>query len=140
MKRSSGVAAMVCLVGLKGSCLLVLCAALIGGLMVTVFAEEVAPKDLRRFYQKNCVGCHGVDGAALDAAGGKLNGQDFTDERWRKESDAGMVKVILGGKFFGWAMPAYKNQLTKDDAQRLVSEVLRKAVKGEAIGPAVQDK
>ena len=135
MKRSADVAGTVRSGGLPGSCLLVLCAVLIGGLMVTVLAEDVAPKDLRLFYQKNCVGCHGLDGAARDASGGKLNGQDFTDERWRKESDAGMVKVILGGKFFGWAMPAYKSQLTKDEAQRLVSEVLRKALKGKAIGP-----
>jgi mono/diheme cytochrome c family protein len=99
-------------------------------------AREPAPRDLRLFYQQNCAGCHGADGAAQDAQGKSLRGQDFTDERWRKDTgDAEMVKVILNGKFFGLAMPSFKGQLTGDEAQRFVSEILRPATKGKVIAP-----
>ena len=77
--------------------------------MTFAAAQEPAPKDLRLFYQQNCIGCHGADGAARNAAGKSLRGQDFTDEKWRKNTtDERMVKVILKGKFFGLAMPSYK--------------------------------
>lgn len=137
MKRSDVVAGGRRLVNLPGSVFLFLCALVMSGLVAPAFADAPAPQDLGLFYRQNCAGCHGVDGSARNATGDRLNGQDFTDAKWRKDtSDARMVKVILGGKFFGWAMPAYKNQLTKDEAQKLVAEVLRTAAKGVAIGPA----
>ena len=94
-------------------------------------------KDMRAFYQMHCIGCHGVDGAARSPAGKSLRGQDFTDARWLKgTSDAAMVKAIRKGLFFGWAMPAFKDQLTEEDAQRLVTDVIRQAVKGKPIEPS----
>ena len=97
-------------------------------------AGEPVPKDLRQFYQSNCVRCHGADGTARDAQGKSLRGSDLTDARWQKQAaDAEMVRIILKGKFFGWVMPAYKDQLTGDEAQRLVTTIIRKAVKGTAI-------
>lgn len=99
-------------------------------------AAEPAQKDLGLFYRDNCVRCHGADGAARGANGKGLRGQDFTAARWRERtSDAEMVKIILKGKFFGLVMPGYAKQLSGEDAQRLVTEILRKAVKGAAIGP-----
>jgi len=95
-----------------------------------------APKDLRLFYQENCVRCHGADGAARDAAGGRLKGVDFTDQVWSAQTkDAAMVKTILKGKFFGLAMPAFKKSLSPEEAQALVTQVLRKAQKGRVIEP-----
>jgi len=77
---------------------------------VSQAADDPHPKDLSLFYQQNCASCHGADGAAKDATGKNLRGQDFTDEAWIKgASDVKMVKVILSGKFFGFAMPAFKN-------------------------------
>lgn len=99
-------------------------------------AAESSPKDLRIFFQKNCVQCHGADGSSRDAKGKSLSGQDFTDERWRKRSaDAKLVKVILNGAFFGLAMPAFKNQLTQEESQRFVTEIIRKATQGKVIEP-----
>ena len=101
-----------------------------------VFAAEPAPKDLQLFYQRNCAKCHGVDGSAKGVQGKSLSGQDLTDARWRAgASDASMVKVILKGKFFGLAMPAFKDQLSQEEAQRLVTEIVRQATKGKAIEP-----
>lgn len=118
------------------SILLVVALVLVAGAN-RVLADATAPKDLGAFYQTHCAGCHGVDGTARDANGKSLRGQDFTDARWLKSAkDAAMVKAILGGLFFGWAMPAYRSQLTADEAQRMVTEVIRTAAKGKVIGPA----
>lgn len=101
---------------------------------MTVLAQ--APKDLRLFYQQNCVRCHGTDGTALDAVGKKLRGQDLTDARWaQRTSDETIVKAILKGKFFGRAMPAYKKDLTPEEALRMVKEIVRKVQKGKVIEP-----
>lgn len=100
-------------------------------------AAPAETKDMRAFYQYHCAGCHGVDGAARNPAGKSLRGQDFTDARWQKGTgDAAMVKTIRKGLFFGWAMPAFKDQLTDEEAQRLVTEVIRQAVKGKPIEPS----
>lgn len=95
---------------------------------------EPAQKDLRLFFRINCARCHGADGAALDENGRKLKGQDFTDAAWRESTtDAKMVKTILKGKFFGLAMPSFRKELTAEEAQRLVTEILRRTVKGSVI-------
>ena len=106
-------------------------------LALPLAAQAPAGLDLRAFYQQNCVKCHGADGAARDAQGGKLKGQDLTDEGWRKGTeDKTMVNTILKGKFFGLAMPAYKDQLSKEQAQALVTEVVRRTEKGRPVAAA----
>lgn len=106
---------------------------------VSVFAEETGGKDLRAFYQQNCVRCHGPDGSAVNAAGQKLRGQDFTDQNWQRSArDEDMVGTILKGKFFGWAMPSYKDKLTADEASRMVTDIIRKCRKGQMIAPLAQ--
>lgn len=93
-------------------------------------------KDLRAFYQQNCVRCHGPDGSAVSAEGKKLSGQDFTDLNWqRRTGDEEMVETILKGKFFGWAMPSFKDSLTPDEAQKMVTDIIRKSKKGHVIAP-----
>jgi len=105
-------------------------------LALPLAAQAPETKDLRLFFQQNCVRCHGADGAARDEAGKKLRGQDLTDEKWaKKTSDEDMVDAILTGKFFGRAMPAFKKQLSPEEAKRLVAEVVRKTQKGKAIEP-----
>jgi mono/diheme cytochrome c family protein len=97
------------------------------------------PKDLealRAFYAENCVRCHGTDGSAVGVDGKRLKGADFTDAKsMAKEKDASLAKTVLKGLFFGQKMPSFKDQLSEDDALRLVQEVVRKAEKGKAIGP-----
>jgi mono/diheme cytochrome c family protein len=91
-------------------------------------------KDLRAFYMQNCAVCHGPDGAAVNAEGKRLKGQDFTDPAWLRDAqDDKMVKTILKGKFFGLAMPGFKEALTPDEAQQMVTEIIRQSKKGEPI-------
>ena len=92
--------------------------------------------DIKKFFQNNCTKCHGVDGSATGESGKKLKGEDFTDQKWLNDTkDDKMVKVILGGKFFGLAMPAYKNILTREEAQLMVTEIIRKSKRGKIIKP-----
>lgn len=91
-------------------------------------AGDIPPaKDLGLFYQQNCARCHGVTGNGQDATGKHLRGSVFTDPKWQQNTnDTAMAKVILKGKFFGLAMPAFKNSLSQEEALRLVREVLHK--------------
>jgi mono/diheme cytochrome c family protein len=99
-------------------------------------AEGINPK---AFYQQHCVKCHGVDGSAVGEDGKKLRGQNFTDPDFqRNTTDEEMVHTILHGKFFGLAMPRFKNDLTSQEAEEIVKEVVRKAEKGKVIAPDVK--
>lgn len=94
--------------------------------------------ELRAFYQRSCIGCHGEDGSATATDGRKLKGRDFTSEKdMQGTTDQGLAKTIRKGLFFGMAMPAYKNELSEEEALLLVRTILRKARKGEPIHPPV---
>ena len=111
--------------------------------LVSLAASAQAPekKDLRAFFQANCVVCHGADGSARAADGRRLKGQDFTDAKDMKEmSDAKLAKTIRKGLFFGIRMPAFKDQLSEEEALALVQQVLRHAEKGKAIAPEAKNK
>ncbi len=41
--------------------------------MTPALAQELVGKDLKGFYQQNCARCHGSDGSAFRADGGKLH-------------------------------------------------------------------
>lgn len=91
-------------------------------------------KDLRAFYMQNCAVCHGPDGSAVNAEGKRLKGQDFTDPKWQRGArDDKLVKTILNGKFFGLAMPAFKDALTPEEAQQMVTEIIRTSKRGQPI-------
>ncbi len=99
-------------------------------------ASAKSTDELRAFFQQNCVKCHGVDGSALGADGKKLKGFDFTNAaKMANQTDADMARTIRKGLFFGWRMPAFKGKLSEQDANRMVTDVLRKAQKGKAIAP-----
>jgi mono/diheme cytochrome c family protein len=109
---------------------------LIPFLTLPLLGQATPVQDLRLFYQQSCVRCHGADGTARDAAGQKLRGKDLSDAQWaKKTSDEQMVDTILTGKFFGRAMPAFRKQLTPEDAKRMVVEIVRKVEKGKEIAP-----
>ncbi len=108
-------------------------------LATLVFAEDPGDKDLGLFYQQNCARCHGTDGSAVGADGKRLKGHDLTDEQWlRNTDDEEMIRTILNGKFFGLAMPKFKDALSRDDARRMVTDIIRKSAKGKVIGPGTE--
>jgi len=111
--------------------------ALIGSALPALSAQGAAPRsevELRAFYQRACAGCHGEDGSGTAADGRKLKGRDFTSEKdMQGTTDQGLARTIRKGLFFGMAMPAYKNDLTEEEALTLVRGILRKARKGEPI-------
>lgn len=101
-----------------------------------VWAQDLVGKDLGVFYQQNCAKCHGPDGSAVSAENKKLSGRNLTDPNWQRGTrDDKMMKTIMKGKFFGLAMPGFKDILTKDEVQRMVTDIIRKSKKGEVIAP-----
>jgi mono/diheme cytochrome c family protein len=118
----------------------VLIIAMFFGLFVlSVQAEDAKIRDMKIFYQNHCVKCHGPDGSAMSEDGKKLKGEDFTDQRWQIDtSDEEMIKTIMNGKFFGLAMPAFKDKLSQEDIQLMVTEIIRKAAKGNIIAPQAE--
>ncbi len=102
-------------------------------------------QELRSFFQQNCTRCHGLDGSAHTPDGKRLGGMDFTvvTEEFRQAGGPGsereirrMSRGILNGILFGVTMPAWKTQLSPEDAQLMVKEVLLKAERGKVIEPA----
>ncbi len=98
-------------------------------------AESVrTEQELRAFYQHTCASCHGLDGSAVSREGRKLKGRDFTSEAaMRGSSDEALAKTIRQGLFFGLGMPAFKRDITEQEALVLVRDIIRKARKGEPI-------
>lgn len=95
-----------------------------------------AGKDLGVFYQQNCARCHGLDGSGVSAEEKKLSGRNLTDSNWQRSTgDDKMIKTIMKGKFFGLAMPGFKDTLTEEEVQRMVTDIIRKSKKGEVIVP-----
>jgi mono/diheme cytochrome c family protein len=112
-------------------------------------AQSEEPKaksiqELRAFFQQNCVRCHGLDGSARDPDGKKLGGLDFTKAAQDFRTLSGpasereirkMSRTIRKGILFGYTMPAWKDQLSEEDAALMVREVLLRAEAGKAIAP-----
>ncbi len=91
-------------------------------------------QELRAFYQHTCAICHGPDGSAVTQEGRKLKGRDFTSQAaMRGSTDEALAKTIRQGLFFGMGMPAFKRDLTEQEALVLVRDIIRKARKGEPI-------
>jgi mono/diheme cytochrome c family protein len=99
-------------------------------------AQDKKLRDVKKFYQNHCVKCHGADGSATGEDGKRLKGEDFTDQKWLSDTkDEEMINTIMKGKFFGMAMPAFKDKLTQEEAQLVVTEIIRKSKKGKIIAP-----
>ncbi len=50
-------------------------------------------------------------------------------------TDRGLARAIRKGILFGYSMPAWKDQLSQEEATLMVREVLLKAEAGKAIEP-----
>jgi len=100
--------------------------------------------ELKAFFQRNCTRCHGLDGSAKSPDGARLGGLDFTKAAHDFRTLSGpasereirtMIRTIRKGILFGYSMPAWKDQLSQEDATLMVREVLLKAEAGKAIEP-----
>lgn len=120
------------------SALFMLC---VTGLVAQAAESPRSVLDLKLFFQQNCVKCHGLDGSARGPEGKRLKGRDFTSEKEMKgTTEAGLAKTIRNGIFFGKVMPAFKKELTEEEARLLVREIILKAVKGQPIAPQVDPR
>ncbi|WP_243303141.1 c-type cytochrome [Geothrix oryzisoli] len=82
--------------------------------------------DLQKYWTDACARCHGVNGNGRDNSGKPLPdaGFDFTDSRKaNKKKDSDWVKVTMQGKD---KMPAFKDKMTEADAQKMITEIVRK--------------
>jgi hypothetical protein len=82
--------------------------------------------DIQNYWTNACARCHGVNGNGRDNNGTPLPdaGFDFTDSRKaNRKKDADWVKITMQGKD---KMPAFKDKMTEADAQKIVTEILRK--------------
>jgi len=105
-----------------------------GTLSATSPGSVRTEQELRVFYQRACAMCHGEDGSALSPTGRRLKGRDFTaQEGLSGDSDQALVKAIQNGIYFGLKMPAYRRELTDEEALVLVRSILRRARRGEPI-------
>jgi mono/diheme cytochrome c family protein len=104
-------------------------------------------QELRSFFQQNCVRCHGLDGSARNPEGKKLGGLDFTKAAQDFRTLSGpasereirtMIRTIRKGILFGYTMPAWKDQLSQEDAALMVREILLRAEAGKAIAPEAE--
>jgi len=103
----------------KVSCLRLL---LIFGLVGVATAAAVPKRDLSYFYRTNCAACHGVDGSARAAGGGRLSGRALSDRVWlAKQKEEDLVQSVQNGK---GAMPSYKEKLTIEETRRLLKEIV----------------
>lgn len=123
------------------------------GLLLAAFATSAAPApeararslpELKAFFQQNCTRCHGLDGSAKGPDGTRLGGLDFTKAAQDFRTLSGpasereirtMIRTIRKGILFGYSMPAWKDQLSQEDATLMVREILLKAEAGKAIEP-----
>ena len=128
------------------------CWRLVPALLCTLGALSLAAQDpipqpksineLKAFFQNRCVRCHGLDGSAKDPDGRKLGGLDFTKAAQDFRELVGpasereirtMIRTIRKGILFGFSMPAWKDQLSQEDATLMVREILLKAEPGKVI-------
>jgi mono/diheme cytochrome c family protein len=108
-------------------------------LCFTLAGQTRSVPDLKRFFQMNCVRCHGQDGSAVSPEGVRLKGLAFTSpEAMKGATDGDLAATIRKGVFFGLTMPAFKDELSEADALLMVRAVVRKAEKGKPIAPKAE--
>lgn len=121
----------------------------LAALVTLAVSAQEAPRpktlpELRAFFQLNCTRCHGLDGSAKALDGQRLGGLDFTKAAQDFRTLSGpasereirtMIRTIRKGILFGYSMPAWKDQLSQEDATLMVREVLLKAEAGRIIKP-----
>ncbi len=90
---------------------------------VSTSKTEPLPKNYRTLFLDSCASCHGPDGSARSASGGKMFGRDIANAKWQaRRTDLELARSILDGK---GNMPSFKDDLSEAEAQALVLEIIR---------------
>ena len=89
-----------------------------------VMAEDHAA--IKEAYKKNCMKCHGFDGAAKTKMGEKKTIQNFTDAKWQAAvKDEDLTKAVTDGytdpKDPKRKMPGYSKKVSADEVISLVA-------------------
>lgn len=71
--------------------------------------DSIAPPAVNLVYEQKCAACHGSDGTAGIA--------NATNLQTSKSDSLSVIQTISNGKN---AMPSFKNQLAKEEIQKLV--------------------
>jgi mono/diheme cytochrome c family protein len=100
--------------------------------------QNMALESAHQHYRRYCVRCHSTDfaGKAGVERGSRL--PDFTSAPWQKSrNDDQLLVSIQEGK--GTRMPAFANELTKEDSRNLVLLIRKASPEGMPPAPAVAE-
>jgi cytochrome c6 len=89
-------------------------------------AVSIRAADVKENWEKNCVKCHGADGAGKTKMGEKVGVKDYTDAKQQAAmKDDEMAKTIKEGKKDGdvTKMKAFGDVLSDDEIKALVAHV-----------------
>jgi cytochrome c6 len=88
------------------------------GVSLTTLAFAQAPGE--PVFKKNCVMCHGADGAGKTKMGQKLGAADLTSSDIQGLSDEAMAQAIRSGN---GKMPAFEKTLSAEEITSVVQYV-----------------
>ena len=94
--------------------------------LLVVGAVSIRAADVKENWEKNCVKCHGANGAGKTKMGGKVGVKDYTDAKVQAEmKDEEMGKRIKDGVKEGdtTKMKAFGDMLSDDEIKALVAHV-----------------
>ena len=91
---------------------------LVATLSIPVLTFAQAPGEA--VFKKNCVMCHGADGAGKTKMGAKLGAADLTSGDIQALSDEALAQTVRNGK---GKMPAFGNTLSPDDITQVIQYV-----------------
>jgi mono/diheme cytochrome c family protein len=95
-------------------------ASLLGCLLGLGCTLSLASEPGAAVYKSKCASCHGVDGKGQTAIGKKLNLKDLASSDVQNKHHSELKLLIENGK---GKMPAYKDKLTNEQIEKLVTYI-----------------
>jgi len=95
--------------------------------LIPLVAKAQADKKVERTWKSKCSSCHGADGKGHTDQGKKMKVADYTSSAWQKsKTDDDLKKAIADGVSrehdgVKQEMPAFKDSVTPEDTDKLVS-------------------
>ncbi len=88
--------------------------------LVSLSTLALAQSPGETVFKKNCVMCHGADGAGKTKMGVKLGAADLSSSDIQALSDEALAQTVRNGK---GKMPPFEKTLTADEIQQVVQHV-----------------